>query len=90
MHVELFEDSMSGAVHLEFKSWRLRHPSGYFLNRRAQHDYMLHKSACGHIDPTIEDRATDARKVRAKSEADLRDWAKSEGHEVTACGSCSP
>jgi hypothetical protein len=88
MHVELFEDSKSGFAHVEFGAWRARFPTGYFRNRRALHDYMLHTSTCGHLDPSIEDAATKVRKVCAGTEAELREWAQSEGHEITACSDC--
>lgn len=88
MHLQIFQDTRSGAAHDLFEKWRIQFPAGYFLNRHTRVRFTLHASTCGHLDASIATRATKGQKVCAESEAELREWASREGCELTVCVDC--
>lgn len=79
----------------DYFRWLAAHPMGYVLSVRGR-EYLLHTTACAHIDRhnnpgALTERGS--RKVCADSKTVLREWVKSSGLgpgiPLPKCPSCS-
>jgi hypothetical protein len=71
-----------------YEDWMRQH-GGYVLVERSGGDFMLHQSACGHLELSPRFTLTTRPRRWAKTRQPLVDRAKQQsGHDPELCQSC--
>ncbi len=95
MEPEVFSSEAGENAQEAFQQWQADNPAGYYINRKAASQGMLHRVGCGHVghagewDPGFGDVARRA-KVCHRDRTARMSWAEREGVAVTACADCRP
>ena len=85
-------DGKEGLGTDEFKAWRDTYDYGFYINRKSEIDYMLHRAPCEHAK-LHDDRMslTNNVKIAALTVGELETWFRTNGMgKLKDCSSCCP